>query len=198
MLKITIKKGFAEKDRKAVAALYTSAFKRKFEKLIGDEQTVAGFLEKGLNPNYCFSCYSADTLVGILGFHIGKENLVSPTLSDFIKQFGLFRGVYKAVLSEFIFRKKAVSKKELLMDGVAVDKNFRGQGVGSALFDEFFVWAKAQGYEAVHLDVIDENPKAKALYERLGFVKTAHEKVPNFIKKMIGVSGVTHMRKPLY
>ncbi len=190
-----VKIGFKEKDRVVVARLYAIAFKRKFEKLIGNEEAAVSLLKKRLNPNYCLSCYNGDQLLGISGFHIGREALVNINFSNFIEQFGFFKGLFKGIISWIIFYRKSPPKDELLMDGIAVDEKFRGQGIGSKLFDELFEWAKVNDYKAVHLDVIDENPKAKALYKRLGFVETSYEKTPHFIEKLIGVSGITHMRK---
>ncbi len=190
-----IRVGFKEKDRIVVAQLYANAFKRKFEKLIGDEDEVASLLEKRLNSNYCLTCYHNEQLVGLAGFHVDHKALVNISLSNFISQFGFFKGLMKGIIAAIIFYRKPVPKNELLMDGIAVDEKFRGQGIGSRLFDELFEWAKANDYKAVHLDVIDENPKAKALYKRLGFEEMSYEKVPRFIEKLIGVSGITHMRK---
>jgi len=56
------------------------------------------------------------------------------------------------------------------MDGIAVDPDYRGQGVGTQLFEGLFDHARENGYNAVRLDVIDTNPKARQLYERIGFV----------------------------
>ncbi len=192
-----IRTGFEEKDRKIVAKLYALAFKRKFENLLGDVETVSELLSSGLNPNYCLACYKEDELVGISGFHVAHDALLNISISDFIKQFGFFKGLFKALISAVVFYRKPTPKNELLMDGIAVRDGFRGQGIGTLLFDELFVWAKENGYNSIHLDVIDENPKAKALYERLGFKETDYEKVPGFIERLIGVSGFTHMRKEL-
>ena len=192
---MNIELGFKEKDRSQAAALYANAFKRKFAHLIGSEEDVIALLVKGLDPERCFCYYKDDKLVGLAGFHKGKEGLVNITLSDFVSRFGLVKGLTKGFMSAIIFHRNPVSKNEILMDGIAVDEDHRGQGIGSQLFDALFEWTKSHDFEALHLDVIDENPKAKALYERLGFQKTAYEKVPRLIEKTIGVSGVTHMRK---
>lgn len=194
---MTLQLGFKEKDRLKAAALYANAFKRKFVHLIGDEDQVSVLLEKGLDPNYCITYYLDNELVGLAGFHVGKQALVKISLSHFISEFGLFKGIFKGLLSGIIFHRKPVAESELLMDGIAVDHGFRGQGIGSQLFDALFEWTKSNGYAAIHLDVIDENPKAKALYERLDFEATSYEKVPGFITRLIGVSGVTHMRKAI-
>jgi len=44
-------------------------------------------------------------------------------------------------------------------------------GVGSALLDAVAREAQARGLKEVRLDVIDSNPRAKALYTRKGFAE---------------------------
>lgn len=195
---MSIQVGFKERDRDQAAYLYASAFKRKFRHLIGDEVEVANLLAKGLDPKYCLGYYESGQLVGLAGFHIDNKALVNLSLSDFMQHFGFWRGLLKGILVGVIFYRGHLSSGELLMDGIAVHEDFRGQGIGSQLFEALFSWAQEKGYKAIHLDVIDENPKAKSLYERLGFSKTNYVKVPKFLTKTIGVSGVTHMRKGLF
>ena len=55
------------------------------------------------------------------------------------------------------------------MDGICVDADARGCGLGTALLQAIKDDARAQGKTAVRLDVIDTNPRARALYEREGF-----------------------------
>jgi len=56
------------------------------------------------------------------------------------------------------------------MDGIFVAPAARGHGVGTALLDATIAEARTRGYAEVRLDVIDSNPRARALYERVGFV----------------------------
>ncbi|PZD92898.1 hypothetical protein DNH61_25720 [Paenibacillus sambharensis] len=195
---IEIRQGFGEKESPQASRLYVIAFKRKFEKLIGEEAVMQEMFEKAINPANCLCAYDEySSLVGISGFHKGKNGLIDIKLTDFIQSFGLVKGLWKAVLTDLIFSRKALSEEELLMDGIAVDTRFRGQGIGSQLFEALMDYGKNNGYKHIQLDVIDENPRAKALYERVGFKKIRYQKVPAFIAKLIGVTGVTTMVKEL-
>ena len=58
---------------------------------------------------------------------------------------------------------------EVYVDGLAVAPAVRGQGVGTRLLAEVDAVARAHGKRFVRLDVVDTNPRAQALYERLGY-----------------------------
>ena len=59
------------------------------------------------------------------------------------------------------------------MDWICVAPEARGKGVGAALLKEAERVARERGFGTVSLSVVDTNPRAKTLYERLGFVVTA-------------------------
>jgi ribosomal protein S18 acetylase RimI-like enzyme len=69
-------------------------------------------------------------------------------------------------------------------------------GVGSRLLIEVCRQATRQGYQRVRLDVIDTNPKARKLYERLGFQQIRTERFP-YLKNFLGFGGVTTMELTL-
>lgn len=68
--------------------------------------------------------------------------------------------------------------------GIEVHRNWRGSGVGSALIRHGIEWARNQGVEALLLGVLDTNPRARALYERLGFQVIGH--IPCLVKRPDG------------
>ena len=53
--------------------------------------------------------------------------------------------------------------------GLTVRRDVRGQGIGSALFNALFARAKSVGVTRLELEVFANNPRAIALYERMGF-----------------------------
>jgi ribosomal protein S18 acetylase RimI-like enzyme len=65
---------------------------------------------------------------------------------------------------------REVDNDRFLLDGLCVDPAARGTGVGTALLVAITEEARARGYRGVRLDVVDTNPRARALYEREGFV----------------------------
>ena len=103
------------------------------------------------------------------------------------------KGSVKAVVAELLFSRKP-SKYELLMDGIVVSSKFRGMGIGTNLFKNVLNVATEKSYKQIRLDVIDENPRAKKLYEKLGFETVKYEET-SYLKTLIAVS-YTHLTLP--
>ncbi|MBP8057631.1 MAG: GNAT family N-acetyltransferase [Chloroflexi bacterium] len=57
---------------------------------------------------------------------------------------------------------------------------WRGQGIGARLIDYFLQQGQEMGRSAAALDVAVTNPRAQALYERLGFIVT--QELPSSLK----------------
>lgn len=183
---------------KDAARLYAIAFERKFIKLVGDTDVMTKLLSKIINPNRAIAAYNSDgKLLGIAGYRYKNEMLINIRKDAFIEQFGLLKGNIKYILVKALYKRNADDNLQLLMDGIAVDENFRGHGIGKLLFDKLEEFAKTNNLTSIKLDVIDENPRAKKLYEKIGFKAVKYKKMNFVISKLIGVSGVTTMIKEI-
>jgi ribosomal protein S18 acetylase RimI-like enzyme len=67
---------------------------------------------------------------------------------------------------------------------IEIDRMFRGSGLGTSLMTHGAAWARHHGYEFIRLGVFDSNPRAVALYERLGY--SEYGRLPRFVKKPDG------------
>lgn len=67
---------------------------------------------------------------------------------------------------------------------IFVEEQSRGWGIGSKLIERACEICKERGHEVIGLSVADDNPRARQLYRRLGFIKYAsgHEGYTQFIK----------------
>ncbi|HEX9774642.1 MAG TPA: GNAT family N-acetyltransferase [Actinomycetota bacterium] len=59
--------------------------------------------------------------------------------------------------------------------GITVARDYRGLGVGSALIEAAESWALEHDVSIMRLGVFVTNPRARALYERLGYVQDGVE-----------------------
>ncbi len=80
--------------------------------------------------------------------------------------------------------------------GMLVDEAYRGRGIGSALLDAAFIWARERGIFELYLLVFPHNQAARALYEKSGFVEV--ERYENDVTRQTGeVWDTILMRKTL-
>lgn len=60
-------------------------------------------------------------------------------------------------------------RKQLDIDAIGVDRNYRNQGIGTKLINYVKKYAKEKGYTDLRLTVNEENKNAIHLYEKMGF-----------------------------
>ncbi len=190
--------GIRTEHKEDAARLYAIVFQTKYLKILGNPEEVTQLLKDGINTQRGISAISEENeLLGISGFKFDKTSLTNIKSKTLFKKYGILKGVFKLVILAILFYRKPDKGKQLLMDGIAVKEGCRGRGIGKQLFLELEKFAIDKNLSSIKLDVIDENPNAKRLYEKIGFVSTKYQKLPNFIYKLIGVSGVTTMVKEL-
>ncbi|HDY7910561.1 TPA: GNAT family N-acetyltransferase [Vibrio vulnificus] len=194
-MKIHIEKGWDRENSMLIAELYEEAFGLKFYRAIPDKDRRIFVISKSFVPDYSFVAYSDKKLVGLAGFNVMSGSLTGGIGAEgLIEQLGFFRGLWACLVFSLFERKP--EKSELVMDGIAVDSEFRCQGIGSLLLDKIVSYAQENGFESVRLDVIDSNPRARKLYESKGFVALKTESFP-YLKWLVGFSGATTMKLDL-
>ncbi|ENM5776370.1 GNAT family N-acetyltransferase [Vibrio mimicus] len=194
-MKIHIEKGWDIENSMLIAELYEEAFGLKLYRAIPDKDRRISVISKSFVPDYSFVAYSDKKLVGLAGFNVVSGSLTGGIGAEgLIEQLGFFRGLWACLVFSLFERKP--EKSELVMDGIAVDSEFRGQGIGSLLLDKIVTYAQENGFESVRLDVIDSNPRARKLYESKGFVALKTESFP-YLKWLVGFSGATTMKLDL-
>ena len=179
----------------AAAALYWQAFRTKLRVAMGPDRKALTFITRVLRPDHAISATADDgTLLGVVGFKTHEGALVGGTFADLRAIYGLWGSSWRAVILSLLERD--VENERFLMDGIFVAEAARGQGVGTALLDAVSDEARTRGHTEIRLDVIDTNPRARALYERKGFtpIKTDHL---GPLKHLFGFQSSTTMIKPL-
>lgn len=194
----TIRKGIPVEHRKKAAQLFSLAFEQKFIRIIGSAVSTSELLSPFLNLNNAFCAISHDNqLAGLAGFQYHGSSFTNIPFKALLQKYSLWKAVQKYLLMAVIFHRKPDNKYQLLMDGIVVSEKHRGTGIGTKLFDALEGFARENNMHGIRLDVIDENPKAKQLYERLGFQAVKHTISPKFVFKLTGVGGSTTMVKRL-
>ena len=193
---ITIQQGFPDVLRSEAAALYDAAFGSKLSIAIPDTNQRIDFLREGFRPDFCFVAMSDSKLVGIAGFNTATGGFHEE--NAFVRlyaQLGLLGAIRASVVLLFFERK--CENGQLLIDGISVAPEKRGSDIGSSLLRQLQEHARIGGYHTLLLEVIDTNPAARRLYERLGFVATGKTSF-NYLRGLLGFGAAITMEYPVY
>jgi ribosomal protein S18 acetylase RimI-like enzyme len=185
--------GLQDAHREQAAALCYAAFRRKLSPLLAPERQAIPALADSLEPSRTIVALEGERLVGVLGFQRDQRRFINPAFHAFFKQFGVIGGSLRA-LALGLFGGNAWQPGSFLVDAVAIHHQVRGQGLGTRLLKAAFETARAYRLDIVRLEVVDTNPKARALYERLGFREEGTERYL-FLRRVAGFSNVSLMRK---
>jgi len=160
------------KFRASAARLYFEALKEKLEPILGGNGRTHGVLAKNIANDRCITAFCGDKLVGMMGIQTGKRGFVNPSLRTMVRIYGVIGGIIR--MGGLAVLHHPVGPDEVYVDGVAVASEMRGRGIGTHLFELLEQAVLKKEIKKISLEVIDTNPRAKALYQRLGFevVKT--------------------------
>ncbi len=142
------------------------------------------------DPAHALCVHDGDRLVGVAGYHSPAGALVGGGLSDLAAVYGWAGSLWRAAALSVLERPRQAG--DLLVDGIFVAPSHRGHGLGSALIEGLAREAVARGCVRVRLDVIDENARARALYERKGFVAVGGQS-SRLLKLLFGFRGAVTM-----
>ena len=189
---IRIERGFHESERALAAHLFWQAFSAKLGKVMGPEARALRFFEAAMDPAFALAARDDDgALLGLAGFKTAQGGLVAGELQDLAQVYGWFGALWRGMLLGALERD--VKPDVFQMDGIFVDASARGRGVGTALLQAVLQEAAQRGLAEVQLDVIDSNPRARALYERVGF-KVVGTETTGPLKWIFCFSSATRMR----
>jgi ribosomal protein S18 acetylase RimI-like enzyme len=195
---VVITRGLPGHLREAGAGLFDEAFGDKLRMAIPDRDKRVAYIVRVLDGRHALAATRGAELVGM----IGLSSCVGPyrgglldipwdprPFSDLLG----FVGALRASLG-LRFAEHRPAADELYVDGVAVSPAVRGQGIGSRLLVETEAIARERGLRWLRLDVIDTNPRAQALYERLGYRVTRVEKT-NWMERWTGFGAIISMER---
>ncbi len=151
-----------------LADIYFQAFGRKIAALIKPEYKAREIIIKSMN--YDMALYALDdnkNLLGFLGFQTNYKEFIRYRYINFREHFNPVSSFLKWNILKLSI--PGLQKTEIRIDSVAVDDSSRSKGVGTALIEHFFNFAKTNNFKKIYLEVVDTNPEAKRLYRRLGF-----------------------------
>lgn len=127
----------------------------------------AFFLQEINRHSYRNALVYEDEKQGVIGsivFYNGdEEEAMAQPINDFLNAY------YEHDEEQYLFEAES-APGEFYIDTVSVRKDFQGRLIGQQLIEAACAAAKAKGARKMGLIVDHENPLAKKLYERIGFV----------------------------
>ena len=161
-----------KEDAKAIAALMVAAMEDLAKAFVGSTD-IDDALK--LFEYFCGETQNQYSFENTLVYTIDHEIAGSITVYDGALLEGLRRPFFDYIQAHYHtsnFEMELESGPgELYIDTLSVNPNYQGKGIGQQLILAAITWAKELGHQKVGLLVDKDNPNAKRLYERLGFVK---------------------------
>ncbi|MEU7073479.1 GNAT family N-acetyltransferase [Streptomyces narbonensis] len=194
MTTTVVRRGAPEGSAARVAALYWEAFGRKLGAALDPPDKARAFLAAHLRHDRAVTALVGGEVAGVAGYQLDGRGLLGGGAGDVLSACGVLRGLHRVALLALLERRPA--RGELVMDGIAVDPGHRGAGIGTLLLREIAAVAAESGCRRIRLDVIDVNPRARALYERHGFTAVHTERTP-YLRELMGFGAVTTMHRPV-
>ncbi|MGP3697839.1 GNAT family N-acetyltransferase [Rhodobacter sp. NSM] len=168
-MKVALLHGLPASQRQLAAELYWQAFGGKLGGVMGPEPRALAFLQRVMRSDHVIAALDGEgRLIGLAGFKTPTGGFAGGTFADMRAVYGTWGGTWRTLILRAL--QGDVDNERFLLDGICVAREMRSQGIGSALLAEICAEATRRGYPAVRLDVIDTNWRARALYERTGFV----------------------------
>lgn len=171
-----IERGLPETLRAQAVVLFEEAFGDKVRVAVRDPEKRMALMDRVYDARHVIVAVRGDELLGMAGLR-SRDGDYRGGLLDLSWDprahrdlLGLAGATWAVLGLRLADRKPAAD--ELYVDGIAVSPRARGQGIGTRLLDEFVTIAREHGMRWIRLDVIDTNPRAQALYERLGYKVT--------------------------
>ena len=153
--------------------LYLQVLGDKLIPILGNDQRVRRLLHHDLAGKKCVAALAKRHLVGLLVSQTARGRFFNATLKEMLHIYGIIGGLWRmaalAMLDPF------VRPGEIYIEGLMVADSYRGQGIGTRLIDRLERWAQLHRACRLTLEVIDTNPRAHRLYQRLGFIGVKHQ-----------------------
>ena len=187
-----IRLGLDVRHKDEFIRLFCDTFPEIIVPVFGSIERCARLLERSLATDRILTAISDDRLVGFAGLHYSRQEWFDPSLFQLLSsmRWGIFRVTAMGII---LFKRP---KSDVLhLDTLAVHPDVEGQGIGTQLIRAVEALAQSEGKRWVTLKVEDINPRAKRLYERLGFVTDKFEKLPWPWRTRFSFSGSYRMSK---
>ncbi|MHA2423465.1 MAG: GNAT family N-acetyltransferase [Candidatus Thorarchaeota archaeon] len=193
-MEVVIKWGFSEEQRMSIAMMLYESLGDKLNPVFGRDERGIACVASILQSERLLLAMADNEVLGIAGLMFRDLGYMDSSLRILRKHLGW--GIFRAMFNGWLLEHRA-KKDELYLDTIAVSEQARGHGIGSKLLQEVIDFGCKEGFSYLKLSVIDTNPWAKSLYERMGFRVEAIQKMPYPWSRTFGFSSAIDMKLEL-
>ncbi len=186
-----IEDGINPSDRERAAEIYWAAFNDKLGRILDTKEKAVPYFVRTFVSEQAISVYDGNELIGIAGYDIGQGGIVGGGFWDLWVVYGP-TAFWRAFM--LLFFSRLPNPSTLFVDGIAVAKEKRGKGAGTALLHALYQKAEELERKSVTLEVINTNPRARELYAREGF-HSVSEKSIGWLSSVLNFQSVERMVK---
>ena len=184
---------FTESDRAAAGLVMAQAFPDKVDAMLDGSTSAAPAILAGLiDPGNTWVAIVDGRVVGVA---TAQDPLTPPPSHPpwpLLRRHLTLLDAARARLHLWLIHTVSVDADCLYLDMVAVEPDRQSAGVGRQLIDHVLDEARGRDKARVGLYVIARNPRARALYERLGFV-ALHTEHLRFFARVAGFRETVYM-----
>lgn len=193
-MRMRIEQGhLADEFHADAARLVHTGFQAKARAFTSDTGAAVEAIQESFAIERGFFAFDDGNLVGVAGVDTPTDPFLHFRYRTLLRHLNPLKAAVAAV---FLNYNRRVRPTEVRLTTIAVAQDSQGQGVGTALIHRAEDFARAGGYEAITLEVVDTNTGAHRLYEKLGF-EDAHTARYGFLTRRAGFSASTLMLRDL-
>lgn len=176
-----------EYKEKAVC-LFVDCFYDMYSSITKEKDILEKLFLSAFDFSLVYVAINNDKVVGFMGVANNKSRTMHFDKIKCIELFGRIKGYIVFKQLGFLLEKPNVKMdKDLCIDYLATDRDFRGKGIATQLIDYA---GKELGYETCYIEVLSNNTTAIRLYEHTGFIEYKRIHIPRF-------GSVSKMKKQL-
>jgi len=168
-MKIVLMSQLNETQIEKAISIYIEGFYHILKLMSKDKAKLISFHKACIMKDMVYVCLYDDEAVGILALETFGKSPVKIKKEVCVEHFGKLKGSIAAnQMKSAMVKPKVKDKDSAHIEFIAADPNLRGKGIGSAMIKYM---RDNLNYKYLTLEVLTKNPRARRLYERLGFVK---------------------------
>lgn len=193
---VAILDGLPEEHVDDALSVIHEAFAKKFCIGFRSAEDLILLFRDSVDRGSCITGIVDGRLSGILAVKKKNRTFYNLGIRPLLTTFGPLKTLRALLNLGLLSLEDSVKADEFKVETIAVDPNFRGMGIGSALMKKAEEQARSLGMRKMTLDVICENTGAIRLYKRLGY-RITHTEKGCLVRLAVKSEAVHRMEKPL-